>query len=703
MNYYLRKIGNFFNFTGMRREIAEFLNTDLQYIRGVGPVMAERFNDVLGGRRVLDFLLHKPAYVRNREITESIANVDAGATITIPLMIKSHKSPGKTPPWLRRARATRVMCVDKLGYQVAIQFFNSKYTEYWLNKLPVGQWRMVSGKIEAGKIPVMNHPEFIEEMDAADKIPDAQAIYPAGMGLTQKQFMSMRDQIFAKLTAIISDEYDDAQLVEFFDALRHVHFAKSSDDLLPNSTYVAKLAYCELFAHQCAIAISRRNRITQRNKKQKRIKTRDYLTKFWNTLPYNLTNAQQRVVDEIFHDMASDTPMMRLVQGDVGSGKTIVAVISALRMAESGGQTALLAPTDTLAQQHFAKIRQMCENLGIVVDVLTGRDKGAARREKLISIRSGRTKIIIGTHALFSDDVEYKDLGLVIVDEQHRFGVNQREALRAKGANVDLLALSATPIPRTLSMTMYGDMDISIINEKPAGRLPIRTTKLPIFKTNELIERIKTQIATGAKVFWICPLVADENGVGVGAAIARHDMLKQIFPTAGLVHGQMPKDARDKIMAEFADDNSDMNLLVATTVIEVGIDVPRASIIVIENAEQFGLAALHQLRGRVGRGNIQSFCILLYGPNVSADGLKRLDVLCETDDGFVIAEQDLMMRGVGELLGTRQSGWIQYHFADWREHRDLFKLAARAACDNDVDTWARDLMGIFNCGEHISA
>ncbi len=703
MNYYLRKIGIFFNFISMRREIAEFLNTDLQYIRGVGPVLAERFCEVLGGRRVLDFLLHKPAYVRNREITESIANVDAGATITIPLMIKSHKSPGKTPPWLRRARATRVLCVDKLGYQVVIQFFNSKYTEYWLNKLPIGQWRMVSGKIEAGKIPVMNHPEFIEEIDAADKIPDAQAIYPAGMGLTQKQFMSMRDQIFAKLATIISDTYDDARLVEFFDALRHVHFAKSSDDLLPNSTYVAKLAYCELLAHQTAIAISRRNRTTQRNKKQKRIKTRDYLTKFRDTLPYNLTNAQQRVVDEIFHDMASDTPMMRLVQGDVGSGKTIVALISALRMAESGGQTALLAPTDTLAQQHFAKIRQMCENLGIVVDVLTGRDKGAARREKLISIRSGRTKIIIGTHALFSDDVEYKDLGLVIVDEQHRFGVNQREALRAKGANVDLLALSATPIPRTLSMTMYGDMDISIINEKPAGRLPIHTTKLPISRTNELIERIKMQIATGAKVFWICPLVADENGVGVGAAVARYDMLKQIFPTAGLVHGQMPKDARDKIMAEFADDNSNMNLLVATTVIEVGIDVPRASIIVIENAEQFGLAALHQLRGRVGRGKIQSFCILLYGFNVSVDGLKRLDVLCETDDGFVIAEQDLMMRGVGELLGTRQSGWIQYHFADWREHRDLFKLAARAACDNDMDAWARDLMEIFATGEHISA
>lgn len=699
----MRKIGIFFNFISMRREIAEFLNTDLQFIKGVGPVLAERFNDVLGGRRVLDFLLHKPAYVRSREITESIANVDTGTTIAIPLMVKSHKSPGKTPHWLKRARAIRVLCTDKMGYSVVIQFFNSKYADYWLDKLPIGQWRMVSGKIEAGNPPVMNHPEFIEPLNTADKIPSAQAIYPAGMGLTQKQFTSVRDQIFAKLAAIVSAEYDDARLVEFFDALRNVHFAKSSDDLLPGAGDVSKLAYCELLAHQTAIAISRRNRIGQKNKRRTRVKTHNYLDKFWNTLPYNLTNAQQRVVDEIFNDMASNTPMMRLVQGDVGSGKTIVALIAALRMAESGGQTALLAPTDTLAQQHFTKIRQMCEDLGIVVDVLTGRDKGAARREKLISLRSGRTKIVIGTHALFSDDVEYKDLGLVIVDEQHRFGVNQREALRAKGANVDLLSLSATPIPRTLSMTMYGDMDISIINEKPAGRLPIRTTKLPIAKTNELISRIKSQIDNDAKVFWICPLVADENGIGTAAAIARHDMLRQIFPTAGLVHGQMPKEDRDKIMAEFADDNSKMSLLVATTVIEVGIDVPRASIIVIENAEQFGLAALHQLRGRVGRGKIQSYCILLYGLNVSPDGLKRLDVLCETDDGFVIAEQDLMMRGVGELLGVKQSGWIQYHFADWREHRDLFKLAARAACDNDVSDWERDLMDIFNMGEHICA
>jgi ATP-dependent DNA helicase RecG len=329
-------------------------------------------------------------------------------------------------------------------------------------------------------------------------------------------------------------------------------------------------------------------------------------------------------------------------------------------MAETGAQTALLAPTDTLAQQHYAKLKPLCDKIGIVCECLTGRDKGTSRREKLISLKSGRTKVVIGTHALFSSDVEYKDLGLVIVDEQHRFGVTQRETLRQKGDNPDLLALSATPIPRTLSMTIYGDMDVSIINEKPAGRKPIKTSKISVSRINDLVERLQLQISDGAKVFWVCPLVEESESENVAtAAISRHEMLSMSFPNAGLVHGQMDKKERDSVMEKFADDNSDMNLLVATTVIEVGIDVPRASIIVIENAERFGLAALHQLRGRVGRGNTQSYCLLLFGHNVSDDGLKRLDILCETDDGFVIAEQDLMMRGAGVLLGTRQSGWMQ--------------------------------------------
>ncbi len=680
----------------MKRELIDFFNTDLQFIKGVGPVLATRLEDVLGGRRVLDFLMHRPAYVRARGITENINDAIAGQTVTIPLCVKSHKAGGAFGRG--RRRPTQIICNDKMGNTIVIQFFNSSYLDYWLKKLPVGQWRMISGKLERGARATINHPDFIEEMQNADKIPAAQAIYPAGEGLTQKVFANVRNQIFAALPDKARGESDD-RILEFLDALKHVHFPQSDDDLLPNNTYMAKLAYCELFAHQAAIVISRRNRADEKNHRHPRDKKYNLMEKFYEILPFEMTGAQSRTCDEIFADMRKNVPMMRLVQGDVGSGKTIVALAAAIKMAETGAQTALLAPTDTLAQQHFAKLKPMCDKIGITCDILTGRDKGVARRDKLTSVRSGRTRIVIGTHALFSEDVEYKDLGLVIIDEQHRFGVTQREALRSKGNNPDLLALSATPIPRTLSMTIYGDMDVSIINEKPAGRKPIITTKLSNARILELVERIKTQIESGAKVFWVCPLVEEsEDGMGMTAAEERHKMLTQYFANVGLVHGQMDKKVRDGVMSQFADDNSGMNILVATTVIEVGIDVPRASIIVIENTERFGLAALHQLRGRVGRGNTQSYCVLVFGRNLSEDGLKRLDVLCETDDGFVIAEQDLMMRGVGELLGTRQSGWMHYHFVDYREHRDLFKLASRAARDNDIDSWAYDLMFIFNRG-----
>ena len=684
----------------MKRELFEFLNTDLQFIKGVGPVLAARFADVLGGRRVLDFLLHTPAYVRAREITENVDAAQPGDVITIPLLVKSHRAGGA---FRGHRRPTQIVCNDKMGNSVVIQFFNVNFLDYWLKKLPIGEWRMVSGKLERTTRPTINHPDFIEEMQNADKIPSIQAIYPSGEGLTQKTFANVRDQIFNILPEKINGE-SDSNVREFFDALRHMHYPESGDDLLPNSQYVVKLAYWELLAHQSAIVISRRNRMDVRNRRTVRPQKHDLMRKFYATLPFELTGAQMRTLREIFDDMSRDVPMMRLVQGDVGSGKTIVALAAAVKMAESGAQTALLAPTDTLAQQHYAKIKPMCDKMGLVCDILTGRDKGVPRREKLVSLRSGRTKIVVGTHALFSDDVEYKDLGLVIVDEQHRFGVSQRESLRAKGANPDLLALSATPIPRTLSMTIYGDMDVSIINEKPAGRLPIITTKLPIARVDELIARLKLQIDSGAKVFWVCPLVMESEVSDLTAVNARFDELKKIFPHAGLVHGQMDKKQRDAVMAKFADDNSDMKILVATTVIEVGIDVPRATIIVIENAERFGLAALHQLRGRVGRGNLQSYCILLYGRNISETGLKRLDVLTETDDGFAIAEQDLIMRGTGELLGTRQSGWINYHFVDYIRHRDLFKLAASAARDMvEMDAWTRDLMFIFDRGVNISA
>ena len=679
----------------MKLSTRDFLNTDLQFIKGVGPVLAARLSDVIGGRRIIDFLLHRPSYVRSREITDDVSGATGGDTITIQLLIKSHKSGGF---FRGRRHPTQIICDDKMGNRVVVQFFNSNYLDYWLKKMPVGQWRLVSGRLEKTSRPTINHPEFIEEMHNVSKIPLSQAIYPSGEGLTQKVFLNIRDQIFNILPERIADETDE-RILEFFDALRHIHYPKNDADLAPNSTYMAKLAYCELYAHQCAIVISRRNRTDIRNRRTPRPRKYDLMSKFESILPFEMTGAQRRTCNEIFTDLRQDIPMMRLVQGDVGSGKTIVALAAAVFMAESGAQTAFLAPTDTLAQQHYAKLKPMCDQIGIVCDILTGRDKGRARNEKLISLRSGRTRIVIGTHALFSTDVEYKDLGLVIIDEQHRFGVSQREQLRAKGTNPDLLSLSATPIPRTLSMTVYGDMDVSIINEKPAGRKPIKTSKLPVGRISELVNRISVQIAAGAKVFWVCPLVEEsENDTGITAVEERHKFLSAYFKNVGLVHGQMDKAARDSVMAEFADNNSDMQILVATTVIEVGIDVPRATIIVIENAETFGLAALHQLRGRVGRGDAQSYCVLLFGPRVRDEGLQRLDILCETEDGFEIAEQDLMMRGVGELLGTRQSGWLHYNFVDYRAHRDLFKLASRAARDNDMDSWSTDLMAVFDCG-----
>ena len=682
----------------MDKEILDFFNTDLQFIHGVGPVLASKFNDVLGGRRVLDFLLHAPSYVRPREILDSVTSAQNGDTITISLLVKSHKSGGV---FRGRRRPTQIVCADKFAAPVTIQFFNVNYLDYWTEKLPIGQWRIVSGKLDFSHNggAIINHPEFIETPENAHKIPKHQAIYPSGEGLTQKTFSNVRDQIFNTIHERISTIKTSERMAEFIDALEHVHYPITNYDLAPNSTYIAKLAYCELFAHQTAIAINRRARKEQKNQRPVRATKHHLIEKFYDILPFELTGAQQRTINEIFADFQKPVPMMRLVQGDVGSGKTMVAMAAAVKMAESGAQSVLLAPTDTLAQQHFAKLAPMCEKLGLVCDVLTGRDKGTVRREKLTSLRSGRTKLAIGTHALFSTDVEYKDLGLVIIDEQHRFGVQQRTAMREKGYNPDMLALSATPIPRTLSMTVYGDMDISIINEKPAGRIPIKTSKIPVMRTNALIDRIAPQVENGAKVFWVCPLVSESEVSDMTAAQSRFDELKKRFPHTGLCHGQMDKKERDKVMTEFADSNSKMQVLVSTTVIEVGIDVPSATIMVIENAERFGLAALHQLRGRVGRGSKQSYCILLYGNNITPDGLKRLDVLCETEDGFVIAEQDLMMRGVGELLGTKQSGWIQYHFVNYREHRDLFKLAQSAAMNNNDEDklWAAELRQIFDC------
>jgi ATP-dependent DNA helicase RecG len=692
----------------VQKEFSDFLSTDLQFIKGVGPVLAARLEELLDGRRVLDFLLHAPRYVRQRGVSESVIDAKQGEAITIPVLVESHK-PGGVYRSGKRA-PFQVVCRDKLGASLTLQFFGTSFLDYWLSKLPVGEWCIISGKLEFNDRTgaVVNHPDFVEKLEDRGKIPEFQAIYPIGAGLTQKVMANARDAIFSKLHLGLGA--CDLGLKEFFDALKKIHYPESNDDLAPANENVARAAYAELFAHQVAIGLTRARR--KRGIAGRSVAGDGNLReKFYASLPFKLTGAQNKAIEEIEQDMARAEPMMRLVQGDVGSGKTIVALAAALNAAELKLQTALMAPTDALAQQHYAKIKPVCDQLGIVCDILTGRDKGAAQKEKLVSIRSGRTKIAVGTHALFQEAVEYKDLALAIIDEQHRFGVAQRAALAAKGRSPDLLALSATPIPRTLSMTIYGDMDVSVIDQKPAGRIPIKTTALPAARISALAQRLRAQIGLGAKVFWVCPLVVESEDSDFAAAETRYEWLKKYFAGArdapscvGLVHGQMDKKSRDKAMADFADPNGAVKLLVATSVIEVGIDVPQATIMIIENAEKFGLSALHQLRGRVGRGPAQSFCILLHGDAITENGAKRLSVLTETDDGFLIAEQDLMMRGAGELLGQKQSGWILYHFADYREHRDLFRLAQRNSAEllerdprleSETGRAARDLMSVF--------
>lgn len=679
----------------MKRELFDFLSTDLQFVKGVGPVLAARLDELLNGRRVIDFLLHIPRTVKSRPPVESVMDAEKGEIVTVALEIRTIKK-SMIGKWSKRPTPTQVFGYDKLGGQVILQFFGASFLDYWLEKLPVGSMRMVSGKLEAaGGRLVINHPDFIEPLETADKIPEVQAIYPLSGGLTQRLMASIRDGIFNKEQISNSNE-------QIIDLLKKAHYPDSNDDLAPANETIKRLAYSELLAGQLAIAMTRKKRQEIKEARKEKNIVSDYYGKLESMLPFELTGAQKRTLDEIRADMKKSIPMMRLVQGDVGSGKTIVAMFAMLASLDFGVQSVLLAPTDALAQQHFLKIKPMCDDLGIMSDILTGRDKGAARHEKLVSMKSGRTKIVIGTHALFSDDVEYKNLGLAVIDEQHRFGVAQRAAMAAKGEFVDILALSATPIPRTLSMTIYGDMEISIINEKPAGRLPIITTVLSVTETARLIERMKRQLAAAGKAFWVCPLVEESETSDMMNVQKRFDELKVHFKT-GLVHGQMDKKERDKVMDEFA--NGDMQVLVATSVIEVGIDVPDATIMVIENAERFGLSALHQIRGRVGRSDKQSYCILLHGFGLSENGQKRLAILCDTNDGFAIAEQDLMMRGTGEILGTQQSGWLNYHFVDVREHKTLFKFAvdkAKEMAAGGLTSEAEDLMWIFGQTDKMS-
>jgi ATP-dependent DNA helicase RecG len=666
----------------MRPSVLNPLFRPVTALPGVGPRTAKLF-ERLTGPRVVDLLWHLPVGVVDRRFAPTIAGAPGGAVCTITAVVEGHEAP-RTPRLPYRVRLH-----DGTG-RLTLVFFHAR-GDYLTRLLPIGTTRIVSGKIEHFRGEVqMTHPDYIVAESERESFPSIEPIYGLTEGLTQKIVGKAVSGALA-LAPILPEWIDPAHLEReqwpaWRDALNIVH--KPNDGALPGPTMSARvrLAYDELLANQLALALFRAHMRRVRDRATVRAVAGDGIlrTKAVAALPFTLTEGQTTALTEILADMAAPRRMLRLLQGDVGSGKTVVAFLAMLNAVEAGCQAALMAPTEILARQHFATIEPLAEAVGVRIALLTGRDRGRTREETLAALANGDIPIAVGTHALIEEDVRFADLALAVVDEQHRFGVEQRLGLAQKGANgkgADLLVMTATPIPRTLMLTAYGDLDVSRLTEKPAGRKPVDTRAVPTSRMGEVIEGLARAFKEPAGVcgqpvraFWVCPLVAPSEMVDLAAAEARAEALEKVFPgQVGLVHGRMKAAQKDAAMEAFAEGR--IRILVATTVIEVGVDVPAASIMVIEHAERFGLAQLHQLRGRVGRGAAKSSCILLYDPNLTPTARARLKVLREIDDGFRIAEEDLKLRGAGEILGTRQSGLPEFRLADIAVHGDLLVTA----------------------------
>lgn len=674
----------------MRPELLNPLFRPVTSLGGVGPKVALALNRLIGGAetaeppRVLDLIFHLPVAIIDRSKQPGIALAPEGAIVTLLVRVDRHQK----PPRGNRRLPYRVYCHDDTG-EIALTFFHAH--ESWLDKtLPVGETRYISGRVEwFNDRPVMVHPDHIvEEADFAS-LPLIEPVYPMTAGLARKTLARIVGEAIASVPPL--PEWLDTQFMakqswpDFQSALGQTHNPSSLADIDPASGHVSRLAYDEMLASQLALAVLRIHH--RKSAGKSRQGTGELKAKILAALPFSLTGSQDQALSEIEADLASPERMLRLLQGDVGSGKTVVALLAAAAVIDSGAQAAFMAPTELLVRQHAATIAPIAETTGLRVAVLTGREKGREREAILAGLADGAIDLLIGTHALFQSGVDFRDLALVVVDEQHRFGVHQRLALTAKGSATDVLVMTATPIPRTLVLTYYGDMDVSQLTEKPAGRRPIETRALPVDRLGEVVERIRAAIDAGAKAYWVCPLVEESELLDVAAAEERYAALTETLgPLVGLIHGRMKPTERDQIMDDFR--SGMKKVLVATTVIEVGVDVADATIIVIEHAERFGLAQLHQLRGRVGRSDRASVCLLLYkGPlgNIARD---RLSIMRETEDGFRIAEEDLRLRGGGEILGTRQSGAPGFRIAQPEIHGALMGTArddARLVVETDAD------------------
>lgn len=645
----------------------------LETLPGVGVKTAKSFAN-LHVHSPKDLVMTLPTSGIDRRLRPGIDGFAAPGVITVRVDIERHIAARM------KGRPHRVDVSDgTTAFQLV--FFHARLD--WLERqLPVGETRIVSGRLEVfDGVAQMVHPDHILTADQAADLPEFEPVYPLTQGVTQKGMIRAAGAA-VKLCPPL-EEWIDPDLKErekwpdWLDAISSAHSPKGTIDILPTSVCRTRLAYDELFAHQVTLALARgqnRKRKGRPSKATGRLQRRVLAA-----LPYEPTSAQMRAVSEIQADMEASHRMNRLLQGDVGSGKTFVALMALLVAVEAGGQGAMMAPTEILARQHLQGLRPIAENAGVVVEILTGRDSGKEREAKLTALAAGDISILVGTHALFQKDVKFHDLKLAVVDEQHRFGVAQRLELGRKSTAADVLVMTATPIPRSLSLAQYGDMDVSILDEKPPGRTEVTTALVSSGRLDEVVSRLAASLEEGRQAYWVCPLVEESEVLDLAAAEDRFKHLRAAFGEGrvGLVHGQMPSAQKDAAMAAFV--AGETRCLVATTVIEVGVDVPNASIMVVERAESFGLAQLHQLRGRVGRGATASTCLLMYQAPLTESGRQRLEILRNSSDGFRIAEEDLAMRGAGDVLGTAQSGIPRFRVADLERQAGLMALAQKDA------------------------
>ena len=659
----------------MRPDILHKLFAPVTSLSGVGPKQDKLLRFLLSHDetpRLVDLLLHLPASVIDRRARPKIRDVVPGSVVTLEVTIDRHRP---TPPG--RSRVPYLVYASDDTGDVVLTYFRAK-ADYVEKLLPVGEKRYVSGTAQMydGTLQ-MTHPDrVVSEADLA-KLSLIEPVYPLTEGLALGSLRRAIAQALLRLPAMpewISEEVlRRCKFPAWSEALHRVHEPRELTDVLPQQRYWSRLAFDELLAGQLALALVRAQ--LRRPAGARHTGDGHLRRKVIDGLPYALTKSQQEAAAAISDDLQKPLRMLRLLQGDVGSGKTVVALLAAAAVAEAGKQAAIMAPTEILARQHIKTITPLAERAGIRVAILTGREKGKERREILSKLEAGELDLLVGTHALIQDDVIFKALALAVVDEQHRFGVRERLALTQKGEAVDVLVLSATPIPRTLVLTYFGDMDISELREKPAGRQPIDTRAVPANRLNEVIDAVGRAIKAKRRVYWICPLVEESDKIDnlIDAEQRFAGLQKRFGDHVGLVHGKLKGAEKDQVMMQFA--SGEISVLVATTVVEVGVDVPAASVMVIENAERFGLAQLHQLRGRIGRGSEASTCILLYREPLSEMSKARLSVIRETTDGFRIAEEDLRLRGEGDVLGTRQSGLPGFRIARAEFHAQLIAQA----------------------------